>query len=686
MKIYNDSSKGKFYSYKVNGVARKIFIRGYETFDVPDILDESQINYNAADQANIDVEVKWKKYRKKKTEIVEDFFEGGFEYLNSNLKRVQGVAIINNEIFAGGICGIVKSKDVANNSWTQIYSAPEIIRNICKIDNGNLIAVGGKGYNSTTQSYLSDSNIIISHNSGNTWTEVIQTASTTMLNSFSNVGNKLWAAGKEIINSIDGGITWSAQTNPLPTITFNVMQFIDENKGWCSGLSGKIIHTEDGGQTWTAQTIAAGTANLCCKFINSTKGFAAASDGKIFYTSNAGATWAQSTLYPTSNRGFNDIYFFDSNNALALGTSFSVYKTDNGGISWTAKTTPSPAVIFAPYGGIVFKDDSITGYCFCQGGTLKTVNGGETWTEHITKAERILSQLIKSGNELLYCSNSSYGISTNNGLNFTTQNFYPPWSATSFTGQIVIAKLDQLENNDIYYVRSRANIYKSINSGSTWTVKTFSKSMFDFCFINNSTGWICGASGYVYKTTNSGSTWMPQTSSALTTTTLFSIYFKNENEGIAMGASGVCIFTIDGGTTWSANTNCYDNNYTLKNYTAINDNLGYAFANTNNTNNTREHRIIITNNFGKTFDLVNTLDIYIDGTDKIYKITDKIFLITGFSIAYTLDAFKTIKYIQKNTIDVYSNVIQIGNQSFRLLSSNLSDFVDVIFGERFKIR
>lgn len=116
MKIYNDSSKGKFYSYKVNGVARKIFIRGYETFDVPDILDESQINYNAADQANIDVEVKWKKYRKKKTEIVEDFFEGGFEYLNSNLKRVQGVAIINNEIFAGGICGIVKSKDVANNS------------------------------------------------------------------------------------------------------------------------------------------------------------------------------------------------------------------------------------------------------------------------------------------------------------------------------------------------------------------------------------------------------------------------------------------------------------------------------------------------------------------------------------------------------------------------------------------
>lgn len=62
-----------------------------------------------------------------------------------------------------------------------------------------------------------------------------------------------YAVGAEnkILKTVDGGITWAAQTSPLAaTVVLNAVYFIDANNGWIVGTTGAILRTTDGGLNW----------------------------------------------------------------------------------------------------------------------------------------------------------------------------------------------------------------------------------------------------------------------------------------------------------------------------------------------------------------------------------------------------------------------------------------------------
>ena len=128
------------------------------------------------------------------------------------------------------------------------------------------------------------------------------------------VGEPHWdQARKEyavtIIKTIDGGVTWSAQSADIAETLRNV-DFVDANNGWAVGTNGAILHTGDGGEHWARQTAGSTDEFRGVAFLNATQGWATsfhgthndysgtADDwrGTIWYTSNGGATWQAQTL------------------------------------------------------------------------------------------------------------------------------------------------------------------------------------------------------------------------------------------------------------------------------------------------------------------------------------------------------------------------------------------------------
>ena len=69
-------------------------------------------------------------------------------------------------------------------------------------------------------------------------------------------------------------------------------------------------------------------------------------------------------------------------------------------------------------------------------------------------------------------------------------------------------------------------------------------------FINDSTGWMVGSSGFIKKTTTAGNEWFQQNSG--TNLILKAIQFVNQNTGWICGEFGLILKSTDGGTTWDS--------------------------------------------------------------------------------------------------------------------------------------
>lgn len=94
----------------------------------------------------------------------------------------------------------------------------------------------------------------------------------------------------------------------------------------------------------------------------------------------------------------------------------------------------------------------------------------------------------------------------------------------------------------------------------TWTAQTgnvinpvASGGLLASDFVNTTTGWAVGYSGYILKTSNGGISWVTQTC-GLQFDHLVSVDFVSANTGWIVGTSGSILTTGDGGSHWNAQT------------------------------------------------------------------------------------------------------------------------------------
>jgi len=174
---------------------------------------------------------------------------------------------------------------------------------------------------------------------------------------------RIWCATNLgfIYKSIDGGLTWVAKESGTIHLGSNYcVHFADKSYGIAGGAAGVISLSDDGGETWVAGGIPAASVAQAVWRMDKNVCWAGLANGALYRSTNGGLTWTlQVTGFPAGairSMWWVNQYqgFVLHNTAAPLG---SVWRTNNGGTSWVAETTPLNTglnAVWAPTARLVF--------------------------------------------------------------------------------------------------------------------------------------------------------------------------------------------------------------------------------------------------------------------------------------------------------------------------------------------
>jgi photosystem II stability/assembly factor-like uncharacterized protein len=281
-------------------------------------------------------------------------------------------------------------------------------------------------------------------------------------------------------------------------------------------------------------------------FLNNSTGWIIAYSGKIYRTNNGGNSWTNTYASGFSNK-FRSVGFFDSTTGI-IGTLYSdtnliMYRTTDGG-STIAPVSNVAGVRPKGICGISIVNQTTAYACgryYIPAGIIKTTDKGITWKVVFND-----SSLAKS---LIDC----YFWSADSGI-----------AVGGYT-------------NDNNYNNGSAVIIKTTNGGMSWDRVLITSRTGEWCwkisFISRNIGFVSiereSGFSYILKTTDNGSNWSEIPFMAYDQE---GIGFVNENTGWVGGWTGPTYQTTNGGANWQlAGWGTYVNRFRF-----LNDSLAYA--------------------------------------------------------------------------------------------------------------
>lgn len=166
--------------------------------------------------------------------------------------------------------------------------------------------------------------LLKSEDGGNTWDIKLEHNTFTFKELFFIGEDFGWMANDEyrIFRTIDGGENWTI-VDDLPMLGIQGIYFVDELTGWiCGNTPSSICKTTDGGLTWQEKYNGYYAEYLKdIEFVNDQKGFASGLDRTMLQTNNGGESWEviASTedegllIGLPANQSIYDIEFLDEN-------------------------------------------------------------------------------------------------------------------------------------------------------------------------------------------------------------------------------------------------------------------------------------------------------------------------------------------------------------------------------------
>lgn len=179
--------------------------------------------------------------------------------------------------------------------------------------------------------------------------------------------NTGWVFGDTLYSTTNGGVSWSPSTElPLdparPSIHYVRVQFVNSQVGWAVRSDFLTYRTTDAGNNWVNCHDRDTAVNITIvSAVNSEVLFAMGTASDIpyeFRLTDAGKSTGLSELAPDGNTPTQPVQlcFADSLNGWFADTSANVYRTWDGGMSWTFL---SQAVDNKPPMGLAFGDTSV---------------------------------------------------------------------------------------------------------------------------------------------------------------------------------------------------------------------------------------------------------------------------------------------------------------------------------------
>ena len=423
-------------------------------------------------------------------------------------------------------------------------------------------------------------------NGGVSWDTCKKALAGDQYNLLSYAGNKVVYAQNKLgyyndhilLRSLDYGVNWDTIYTSIPwSYNLTAMTFVDKDSGYFASTDGYMHVTKNGGVTWTSDFGVNGITQI----LPITKtGLLSLANNTVYKTTDGGVTWAPNNL---NGFGLNDISYDKTSSLIGVGNG-TIAKSVDGGVTWTS---------------LISRTGSITTVCFkdalnglagnTSGAVLQTTNGGVDWKIISSISGSPINKIIyNSGTYYAACFDGVYtspdGIiwsPTSSPMNATDVYFSSPssgamgsdmngsayyttgWNVSPMPTITKFSFANATLGFGINYTKD--SLYKTTNSGASWTNVSRTILPLGIYFLNKDTGFICGYNGQVVRTYNAGIKW--DTLKTNTIGQLNAIRFSDKNNGYAVGAYGVIIKTSDGGKTWSTEPSfSYNSFFTIYNF------------------------------------------------------------------------------------------------------------------------
>ncbi len=268
-----------------------------------------------------------------------------------------------------------------------------------------------------------------------------------------------------------------------------------------------------------------------------------------FQTANA--AWTKQNSNTLS--WLHDVYFTSEKTGWIAGSSGTLLKTVDGGMSWQ----PEKKFTEDSLNQIYFTDEK-NGWILCERNIynrgskmssylLKTTDGGINWEKKEFdegSRERITRILFNQ-----YGSGLAFG---EGGAFFTFSQTEEKWKKNVAPVRYLLLDGFFTDNFNGVIVGAGGTILFTEDAGTNWNQANIfgdkSAKLNSIFFHNQKTGWTAGANGKIFQTLSGGKTWREQNSG--TTKNLNDITFVNSAEGFAVGDNGTILHTTTAGNIW----------------------------------------------------------------------------------------------------------------------------------------
>lgn len=191
------------------------------------------------------------------------------------------------------------------------------------------------------------------------------------------------------------------------------------------------------------------------------------------------------------SENLHSIYFLSPLEGFVSGVNGNIYKTNNGGSSWTNISLLNNTVIVKK----VLFTTSLIGFCLTTDGIFRTLDGGASWISTLNLSGFSDIQFVTPnigyavGGDFIH-----FVYKTTNGGNTWIPKYHPPGIDNPFNAVSFI-------NKDTGYATvNEKRIYETTNGGTSWTMYKSDDYIYkfsDLIYTGYRTGYVVGEIGYL---------------------------------------------------------------------------------------------------------------------------------------------------------------------------------------------
>jgi photosystem II stability/assembly factor-like uncharacterized protein len=279
-------------------------------------------------------------------------------------------------------------------------------------------------------------------------------------------------------------------------------------------------------------------------FTGDKRGWIAGDGGLVFRTEDGGRTWTRQQT--GTDESVNDIYFRDSDNGYLLAGN-KILTTEDGGATWRAAHTFAPAefdgatpelysVRFATKKRGWIVGSVSRGSDVVDSLLIYTDDGGASWLRRTLPARVELLHLDFHGEKRGW-------IVGDRGTILHTEDAGATWTRQDSKTSATLYHVDFVDDENGWAVGERSTILRTDDGGKSWiqvqsAIVGAGATLLNVAFVNHDDGWIVGRRGVILRSSDGGRTWIKQESA--TTEHLFALFFTKKN-GWAVGANGLVL-------------------------------------------------------------------------------------------------------------------------------------------------